>query len=135
MRVEQVNKVLAEIGAAEIPQIEVYNKIDLDLRLQPGVERGPNGEVKRVLMSAHSGEGMSVLLHALSEHCMPQRAHLYVCLPPSAGKLRARLYELGTVLGEQQEADGAWMLKVEIPRSSLERLCRREGLDESCIAA
>lgn len=135
MRVEQVNKVLMEIGAAEIPQIEVYNKIDLDPQLQPGVERDPNGQVRRVLVSALSGDGMGLLLHALSEYCAPEMAHLHLCLPPSAGKLRARLYQLGTVLEEQQEADGAWVLEVEIPRSALERLCRREGLDRSCIAA
>ena len=135
MRVEQVNKVLAEIGAAEIPQIEVYNKIDLDPRLQPGSERGPDGQVRRILMSAQSGEGVDLLLQALSEHCAPQTVYRQLCLPPSAGKLRARLYALGVVLGEQQRADGAWVLEVEIPRPSLERLCRSEGLDQSCIAA
>jgi GTP-binding protein HflX len=135
MRVEQVNTVLAEIGAAAIPQIEIYNKIDLDPQLRPGLERGPEGQVRRVLMSAHSGEGVSMLLQALSEHCAPKTVHRQLCLPPSAGRLRARLYELGAVLAEQQEADGAWVLEVEIPRQSLERLCRSEGLDQSCIAA
>jgi GTP-binding protein HflX len=135
MRVEQVNKVLAEIGAGQIPQIEVYNKIDLNPRLQPSVERGPEGQVRRVLMSARSGEGVNMLLHALSEYCAPPTVHRHLCLPPGAGKLRARLYELGAVRGEQQDADGAWVLEVEIPRPSLERLCRSEGLDQSCIAA
>lgn len=135
MRVQQVNKVLEEIGAAEIPQIEVYNKIDLDPRLQPGIERGPEGQVKRALISASSGAGMSTLLHTLAEYCAPPTVHRRLCLPPSAGKLRARLYELGAVLGEQQAADGAWLLEVRIPRPSLERLCRSEGLDRSCIAA
>lgn len=135
MRVEQVNKVLAEIGAAEIPQIEVHNKIDLDPRLQPGIERGPDGQVRRILMSAQNGEGEGLLLQALAEHCAPQTVSRQLCLPPSAGKLRARLYALGVVHGERQTADGAWVLDVEIPRPSLEQLCRSEGLDQSCIAA
>nr|MBS0020371.1 GTPase HflX [Gammaproteobacteria bacterium] len=135
MRVEQVNKVLAEIGAAEIPQIKVHNKIDLDPRLQPGIERGPDGQVRRILMSAESGEGEGLLLQALAEHCAPQTVSRQLCLPPSAGKLRARLYALGVVHGERQKADGAWVLDVEIPRASLEQLCRSEGLDQSCIAA
>lgn len=135
MRVEQVNKVLAEIGAAAIPQIKVHNKIDLDPRLQPGIERGPDGQVRRILMSAESGAGEGLLLQALAEHCAPQTVSRQLCLPPSAGKLRARLYALGVVHGERQTADGTWLLDVEIPRPSLEQLCRSEGLDQSCIAA
>ena len=134
MRVAQVNQVLAEIGAAEIPQIEVYNKIDLAEHLQPGIERGPEGSVKRVLVSAQSGEGLNLLLQAVSESCVPSTVRQHLWLPPSAGRLRAQLHELGAVLGERQTADGTWMLELDIPRPSLERLCRSEGIEEYCIA-
>src|SRR3970282_1168994 len=50
-----VNKVLTEINAGEIPQIQVWNKTDLS-GLQPGVERDECGRIARVFVSARSGE-------------------------------------------------------------------------------
>lgn len=135
MQVEQVNQVLEEIGAGQVPQIEVYNKIDLSGGLTPRVERDGEGRITRVLLSAHTGQGIGLLRQALAEYLAPERVRRHLCLPPSAGRLRARLYELGVVLEECSGDNGAWVLEVEIPRISLEHLCRSEGLDQSYIAA
>ncbi len=63
---EDVNKVLAEIGAESIPQLAVWNKIDLT-PLEPGVERDEYGRISRVLVSARTGGGVAGLRGAIAE--------------------------------------------------------------------
>jgi GTP-binding protein HflX len=65
-QIAEVNKVLAEIGAADIPQVLVYNKIDL-LDAPPSVQRDDYGRIARVSLSAKSGAGMDGLRLALKE--------------------------------------------------------------------
>jgi GTP-binding protein HflX len=65
-QVEEVNKVLAEIGAAAVPQILVMNKIDLGGAF-PGVDRDECGTIRRVRLSARTGAGLDQLRHALIE--------------------------------------------------------------------
>jgi GTP-binding protein HflX len=62
----EVNKVLAEIDAGAIPQIQVWNKTDLS-GLQPGVERDEYGRIARVFVSARSGAGLADLRGAIAE--------------------------------------------------------------------
>ena len=61
-----VNQVLAEIGAADVPQILVWNKIDLT-RAAAAVERGDCGTIRRIFLSARTGEGLDLLRDALAE--------------------------------------------------------------------
>lgn len=63
----EVNKVLAEIGAETVPQMLVWNKIDLT-DAGPGVERDEYGKIRRVRVSARSGEGLELLRGALAEY-------------------------------------------------------------------
>ncbi len=65
-QVAEVNKVLAEINAGEIPQLLVLNKVDLADML-PGVERDEYGRIVRIFVSAQSGAGLDELRLALSE--------------------------------------------------------------------
>jgi len=65
-QIDAVNEVLAEIGAAEVPQILVWNKIDLT-RAEPAVERSDCGNIQRVFLSARTGEGLDLLREALAE--------------------------------------------------------------------
>jgi GTPase len=62
----EVDKVLAEIGADRVPQVIVWNKIDLTLAA-PGIERDEYGNIARVRVSARSGEGLDLLREALAE--------------------------------------------------------------------
>lgn len=66
-QVVEVNKVLAEIDAAEIPQIQIFNKIDLN-GMDPGVDRDEYGRIWRVRVSALTGEGLDLIRQALVEH-------------------------------------------------------------------
>jgi GTP-binding protein HflX len=67
---EDVNKVLAAIGAGDIPQIVVWNKIDLangGAALAPGCEHDQYGRISRVFVSARTGAGLAELRGAIAE--------------------------------------------------------------------
>jgi GTP-binding protein HflX len=63
---EEVNKVLAEIGAADVPQIQVWNKTDA-ASLDAGAERDQYGRISRVFVSARTGAGLDELRGAIAE--------------------------------------------------------------------
>jgi GTP-binding protein HflX len=65
-QIAEVNKVLTEIGAADIPQVLVFNKIDLQ-DVPPDVQRDDYGRIARVFLSAKSGAGLDGLRLALTE--------------------------------------------------------------------
>jgi GTPase len=65
-QIAEVNKVLGEIGAADIPQVLVFNKIDLQ-HMAPSVKRDDYGRIARVFLSAKSGAGLDGLRLALTE--------------------------------------------------------------------
>jgi GTP-binding protein HflX len=65
-QIEAVEKVLGEIGADAVPQLRVYNKLDLT-GVAPGVGRDEYGKLHSVYVSARSGAGLELLREALSE--------------------------------------------------------------------
>ena len=68
-QMSEVNKVLEEIGAREVRQLIVWNKIDLT-EAAPGVERDEYGNIARVRLSARSGEGVELLRESLAEYAL-----------------------------------------------------------------
>lgn len=144
-KISEVNAVLREIGAGEIAQIRVYNKIDTCDLDAPALNDGcgvaapipvgaeDNGHSHRVWVSGRDGIGLDALGAVIVEHFRAATVQRRLRLPSSAGRLRARLYELGTVLDEQVEDNGDWLMDVAIAPASLERLSRREGLSPACI--
>ena len=62
----EVNKVLTEIKAEDIPQVLVFNKIDLE-KIPSSIERDEYGRIVRVFLSAKSGEGLDAIRLALIE--------------------------------------------------------------------
>lgn len=125
---EQVKGVLQEIGAAEVPQLEVYNKVDMLPGRRPRAERDRGGRVRRVWLSAATGEGLDLLIGAIREHFGDRAMRRRLLVPPSAGRLRARLYDCGYVRRESIDSSGAWLLEVEAATAGLERLWQAEGL-------
>ena len=125
--IEQVETVLAEIGADAVPQLRVYNKIDLSGE-PPRLERDAAGRPRAVWASAATGVGIDLLLAALTERLRGDAVHGWLCLPPLAARLRARLFELGAVMTERAGPDGEWLIEVRTSRGNMEWLRRREGL-------
>ncbi len=62
----QVDRVLDEIGASDVPRLLVFNKIDLNGGNE-GIQRDPCGSIHAVFVSALSGEGLSLLRQAIVE--------------------------------------------------------------------
>jgi GTP-binding protein HflX len=69
----EVDKVLVEIGADEVPRILVWNKID-EAKLEPRVERDQYGRISRVFVSARSGAGLEGLRLAIAEFAQARAA-------------------------------------------------------------
>ena len=65
-QISEVNAVLEEIKADDVPAILVYNKID-NTALEPEIVRHPDGRPKAVFVSALTGEGLDLLRQAISE--------------------------------------------------------------------
>jgi GTPase len=130
LRIQQVDEVLESIGAGEIPQLRVFNKID---RLGRAPER-VRGLPGAVWLSAVTGIGINLLRDTLQEIFGQIAARFMVALPPSHGRLRARLFELGHVREEMPAADGGTRLEVEMSQRQLESLCRDAGLEFDAVA-
>ncbi len=65
-QISAVNRVLAEIGAADVPQIVVWNKIDATAA-EPGIERNEYARISRIRLSARTRAGVDLLRAALAE--------------------------------------------------------------------
>jgi len=116
--IEQVDTVLNEIGAGQIPQLRVYNKIDR-LELDAKLERSADGRPGAVWICAAAGDGIELLREAIAERLDLNVRRLWMHLPPAAGALRARLYEARVVRAERALEDGATELLVELPAAQL----------------
>jgi GTP-binding protein HflX len=73
-QIEAVDKVLSEIGADAVPQLRIYNKLDLT-GVAPGVGRDEYGKLQSVYVSAQTGAGLELLRDALSEILLASRVH------------------------------------------------------------
>ena len=130
-RFAQVESVLAEIGAGDIPQLLVYNKIDrVDGPDGQGIPprhdvaaAGSNhaGSRERVWVSARDKTGLDLLREALGARLGLRRIRSSLPLPAHAGRLRARLHELGAVMGESQDEHG-WQLDLDLARADALRI-------------
>ncbi|RLA23569.1 MAG: GTPase HflX [Gammaproteobacteria bacterium] len=110
---DQVNEVLVEIGADEIPQIEVYNKIDLLRDVSPKIDRDSDGKARRVWLSALSGEGTSLIEEVLESHFGKRTEEVAVQLNVSQARLHAQLFEHAKVLSDEVDENGGWNMVVE----------------------
>ncbi len=119
-RIAQVDQVLADIGAGELPQLLVFNKIDRLEDARPRIDRPAEGH-PRAWISARDGEGMELLATAIGEVLELRNVSGTIALPSRAGRLRARLHELGAVRGEQACEDG-WRIQVELAEAEARRL-------------
>ena len=122
--IHQVNDVLEEIGAGDIPQLQVYNKLDL-LEQPARIDRDAEGNPQRVWLSAASGEGVDLLLQAVAELVGQDMVNETLDIGPDQGRLRAALYRLGAVAAEDYGADGVAHLQVRLPRADWNRLMKK----------
>ena len=122
----RVNQVLAEIGADELPQMVVFNKIDL-VEQAPRFERNANGAITKVWLSARTGDGIDLLKQALSEHFRSHRVRRRLQLPADSGRLRALVHEHLEVLGESATDVGGWQIEVALEPTQVAWLQKQKG--------
>jgi GTP-binding protein HflX len=126
--ISEVNKVLSEIDATDIPTIMVYNKIDL-IDGEAKVKRGVNDLVEAVWLSAHSGAGVPELRKAISERLSILHTRCRINLPASNGKLRANLYQKSIVKQETIADDGSFNLELELSAADLGWLKKQRDIN------
>ena len=128
----EVNQVLKEIDASEVPQIIVYNKIDLTGEA-PHLERDQNGAIRKVWLSARTGAGTELLIQALSEYYRKHRSYFRLHIPPVAARLRAQLYDRVDILNERNDGEGGWILEVTLEQRDIDWLKRQAEFQESYL--
>lgn len=132
-RITDVEDVLKSIGAEEVPQIRVFNKVDRldDLsRRQSPVEYDADGMPVAVWISAATGEGLPALIDAIASRAFAGRASGWICLNPAQGQVRARLYDSGSMIEERVQSNGDLLCRIDMEKSAWERLMTEFRLDE-----
>ncbi|HDN2510485.1 MULTISPECIES: ribosome rescue GTPase HflX [Providencia] len=124
--IHAVESVLEEIEADEIPALLVMNKVDMLEDFVPRIDRDEDNNPVRVWVSAQTGEGIPLLLQALTERLSGEIAHYELRLPPNEGRLRSRFYQLQSIEREWLEDDGSIGLEVRMPMVDWRRLCKQE---------
>jgi GTP-binding protein HflX len=126
-QIEQVMAVLGEIGAEDLPMLEVYNKLDLFEGVEPQIQRDETGRPIRVWLSARDGRGLELLREAITELLGEDIFVGTLRLPQSLGRLRAQFFALNAVQREGHDDEGGSVLSVRLPRVELNKLVSREG--------
>ncbi|GAB4393166.1 MAG: GTPase HflX [Gammaproteobacteria bacterium] len=132
-KIEEVNQVLDSIGARDIPQIIVYNKIDLVSSCEPHIDYHQNGLVRQLWISTLKQQGITELLKGISQHLFGDPLQRHVCITPQEGQLRAQLYQLGAILDEKIDEQGNWLLHIRIAKTDFERLFAHKNLTTTIV--
>ena len=127
-RIVQVREVLAGIGAGEIRELKVFNKIDLIGAEVPRIVMGPDGVPAQAWVSAQSGTGLGELREAIAQAVRPNQVRHTLHLEMQAAALRSDLYRREAVRAERQCDDGSWEADVELDPSEMAKLLGSPGV-------
>ena len=119
-RIAQVDAVLEEIGAGDLPQVLVFNKIDRLEAATPRFERGEDTR-PRAWVSAKERLGLEDLREGLAQLFGLQRIVATLRLPSEAARLRSQLHELDAVRAESHDEAG-WQIDIDLPATDAYRL-------------
>jgi GTP-binding protein HflX len=127
-RIEQVREVLRSIGAGDIRELVVLNKIDL-VGEKPRIVQGKDGVAALVSASAVTGEGLPELREALAHAVRPNQVRRTLHLELPAAAVRSDLYRRNAVRAERQCEDGSWDLDVELDLTEVAKLLGSKGVN------
>ena len=132
---QQVAAVLQEIDADAIPQLLVYNKIDL-LGQAARIEYNEFNLPVAVYLSAFTGEGIALLQQAITQLLSERYIDVELNLPPQQAMWRARFHQQHCIAGEQFDADGYCQLKLRLSESFWQRCLKQSnGVLENCVVS
>jgi GTP-binding protein HflX len=121
-QVAAVRRVLEEVGAADVPLIEVYNKVDA---ITPDERRRLRAEDPgAALISARTGEGVGELLQMIAVRLALDTRRITITFDAEKDFDRqqiARLYRVARVVSHVA-ADGRVVIEADVPRRFIERL-------------
>ena len=120
-RISEVESVLGEIGALEIPRIIAFNKIDLTAD-SPNVGSSRSGLPVKLWVSAATGAGTELFGGALLQYLGGGRKLRRLRLTARSGKFRARVYEWAEVRREWLDDEGNWRLDALMDDATMGRL-------------
>ena len=127
-RIDQVREVLNGIGAGQVRELVVFNKVDLigeDPRIVLGRENLPS----QAWVSAASGAGLDALRAAIASCVRPNLVRRSLHLELRAGGIRSNLYQRNAVRGESTRNDGSWDIDVELELVEIDKLLGRPGVE------
>ena len=133
--IEQVELVLGEIQADELPELRVYNKIDLLESGEPRIDRNEDGVPVAVWVSAQERLGFDLLCQAMSELLGEEIFEDRLTLAPADARLRAILYESGGVQGEDFADNGDIHLQIRMQLQDFKRALSKAEVPESRFIA
>ena len=106
-KMSDVFDVIAEVGADSVPQLVVFNKIDaLSPEVLPHVDLNDEGVPERVWLSAKEDVGIDLMLDTVASFFRGAFIKVSIVLDVKAGKKRAKLYTLGSILKEGFTEEG-----------------------------
>jgi GTP-binding protein HflX len=126
-RIQQVREVLRGIGAGEIRELLVFNKIDLSGDA-PRTQWGPDGIASQAWASAVSGAGLDSLRDSLARAVRPNQLRRSLHIELKAAAIRSDLFKRDAVRVERQRDDGSWDLEVELDASEFAKLLGVKGV-------
>lgn len=124
--IDQVQHVLDEIEAGDVPQLLVCNKIDKLDDIEPRIDRDETGMPIRVWLSAQAGIGIELLFQALAERLGREIVTQKLTIPPHEGKLRGILYTLNCITNEMYDEHGNCLLQIKLPSREWNQLLKQD---------
>ncbi|REL37026.1 ribosome rescue GTPase HflX [Thalassotalea euphylliae] len=124
--IHEVQSVLDEIEAGDVPQLLICNKIDKLTDCQPRIDRDENGQPIRVWLSAQANIGVDLLFEALAERMGRQVVKHSLKIPPTAGKLLGALYQLNCISHEDYDEQGNCLVDIKLPVREWNRLIKQD---------
>lgn len=133
--IKQVQLVLHEIDADQVPQLLVFNKID-QTEQEARIEYNEQAEPIAVYISARQGVGIDLLLQVIRERLADDYMQLDLKLPADAAMWRARLHELSAVQTESFTDLGETQVRIALSKAEWARLLKQsDGLLQNYIVS
>jgi GTP-binding protein HflX len=129
-RIRQVQDVLEQIGASDVPTLEVYNKVDQ----ADQVGEPPASDSAKLCVSAKTGAGIENLLHAIRAQVVGAPVVGMLRLDPDQSRIRAKLFNWDAVKSEKIDSCGRFNLEVELSARRWRELSEKEGISRDCIS-
>ena len=130
---DEVELVLKEIHADQIPRIRVFNKIDALPGREAGIDSAEDESRQSVWLSAKTGEGLDFLKVAIAKSLGTDRINAWYRLPANQNRLISRLHAQSAIQEEKYAEDGSCDLLISINRPDWQRILGAEGLSEESL--